>query len=484
MLHKHRHFLAAPLFALSLLVTVAGVSVTSRAQVTSETGTVALGDITAVHADKTFTLPRGVRGLLREDGVLHDDGDVLSLRQGTLLVASEAMTEVQIDDVFLSAFHGGFLVTRNGTTFSVHALTSPVLIARGSFRLIIPAGMQGSWAAAGKLPSQFDLAATLADRQRLQMIPEGSLRDELNALAALPPSPSLQPGDTSSVPELSTEALSILLADTAERPSASQELLQYLRDDDLWLLLSFHHNYQAAAWETSGSLGISADARVLRWLQLPSSDVGGDAVTALAMDRWTEQTEKYVNSLIEPQSFLEPLLQSLRGHRAFAEQRGFPERLERMAHALHTVIEPFKDRLSNDAKSLYAGWQELDAIAPYTEPAPLPAPVIEPARPAKLAEGERSGEIIPEPFDATAVEARAKQMLLDAGALFTTQTVLHAESADKVTVQHLLFASADGEHQYECVLDLTARQLKSIHRDGQLMPYPLSVEGFGAWAGR
>ncbi len=500
MSRKHRHFLAAPLFALSLLVTIAGVSGAHRAQVTQET--VAVGEITAVRADKTFTLPRGLRGLLREDGVLHDDGGVLSLRQGTVLVASDGMTTVQIGDVFLSAFHGGFLATFNGTKFSVHALTSPVLLERGAFRLIIPAGMQGSWTAAEQLPSGSDVTGIAAERERLQMIPEGTLRDELSVLAALPPAPlphspedlrmSLQFGDATSLrallrqramqtalqsPELSTEVLSTLFADTADLPSASQELLQYLRDDRLWLLLSFHRSYRAAAWENSGAIGISADARVLRWLQLPSSDVGGNAVSALAVERWAQQVGKYAESLSQPQDFLEPLLRSLRGYRAFAEQRGFPERLQRIAHALRAVIEPFNGRLSDDAKNLYAEWQELDNIEPYTEPAPLPPPVIEAAVPVPVPAP------VPGPFDAAAVEAGARQMLLDAGALFTTQTVLHAESATQVTVQHLLFATGDGEHRYDAVLDLTARQLRSIRRDGQLMPYSPGLDAFGAWAG-
>lgn len=512
MLLKHRHFLALPVFLLLLGATVMTAGSEQRAQAIQEiTG---VGHIQAVGADRSFSLQRGISGLLREDGILTDDGEELILEDGTLLVTSDALTSVRINDVLLSAFHGGFLVTRNGTKFSVHALTSPILLRHGAFRTIVPEGMQTAWADAVDLPMDPDLQQIADERQRMQMIPEAIRADALRDLATVPPAllpalPSLTT-ETSALPlealrsalasgdpkaaltllrdvrvqellsstDLSGDVLPILLATAQEIPSAQQELLQNLHDVDLWILLSFHSQYHQATWENSGPLGMPINARMLRWLLLPSSDVE-ESIPARAVDHWAEQILRSVQTMEAPEAFLNALLGSLKGHRTFLEQSGYPERLRRSAGALQSIIEPFQANLSDDAKALYLEWKDVDAISPYVEP---PAPVVmeEPAPDSVPATTEE--ESGPELFDIAAVEAAAKQLLLGAGALFTIETELHAESSARVLVSNLLYASSDGEHRYDFTFDPVQKQILNLRRDGNLLPYPLSLKGFGAWA--
>lgn len=528
---RHRHFLAFPLFLLMLGTGVLGGGSTRlQAEILPA---VTISAISARRQDRFFTLPRGIGGLLREDGILSDDGELLSLEEGTVILASDGLVRLRIGDVIFSAFHGGLLATRSGDKFSIHALSSPVLLARDSFRILIPAGMQGSWTSEDSVPWEASLPAVVSQLQGFSIIMPDLLHDELETLSsvALPPIPefpiasaispvltqfalpaaqnrmaeqsarsqlrevrsAVESGDAESVhallresatvallssPDLPDDVLPALLAHASLQPSVSQELIGYVSDADVWLLLSLHPEYRSAAWETPGPLSVPLSVRVLRWFQLPSSDIG-EAVPARAVAQWREQLEKYLQTTEHPDEFLEPLLQSMKDYRSFAEQNGYPERLRRYAHVLRQTVEPFAGTLSVDAQALYADWKKIDDIAPYTEPPSLPAP----AEPVTAQEtSSEAPEAQQEPFDPSATEAAVKKMLLVSGALFTTQTVLHAGSESSVTVQGVVFASAQAEHRYDFTMELPAKRLSHIRQDGREFPYGIGLEAFAKWA--
>lgn len=529
---KHRHFLGIPVFLLLVGMTMASVGSELRGDIGASVPSVA-GEITARGSDRAFSLPRGISGLLHEDGILSDDGAELTLREGTALVTSDGMISVRAGNLLIAGFHGSFLVSTTGQKLSVLALTMPVLLQRDGFRLIIPAGMQGEWAV-DALPSAFDLAGVAAERERLRMIDAGVAREQLQALRQLDPValPSLDDGALFWLPwmpfvlplaeqrmaddadrmrlsrlrevlasgdaaqarlqledddvrrilqsELPETVFPILLSSAAAVPSAAQELLTETQDIPLWLLASFHPAFVSAAWETPGPISMPQEPRMLRWLQLPSSDVG-TAFPARAVDRWESQVQQYLENA-EPADragMLSALLMTLNDYRVFVEKSEYPERLHRYAGALQRLISPFASELSPRDRDLYAAWKNIDAIGPYSEPPP--APVASPVQDAPVLHDEQPAAS-EEPFDAAAVEAQVKQQLLGAGALFTIQTEIHAESAARVLVSKLIFASSSGESQYRFVLDPTTNTVSAIERDGALQPYPLTLEAVGRWA--
>jgi len=167
---------------------------------------------------------------------------------------------------------------------------------------------------------------------------------------------------------------------------------------------------------------------------------------------------------------------TLLDYRTFVESSEFPQRQQRYAGALQQVVGPFASALPREDQDLYAPWKTVDAIAPYSEPPSAVAP--EPTtHPVKTETAEPA-----EPFDATELETRTKRILLTTGALFTTQTTVHAESARHVTVKGLLFVSADGEHIYDFIFDPEKNEVRDMYRERELLPYPLSLEAFGKWA--
>jgi hypothetical protein len=251
-------------------------------------------------------------------------------------------------------------------------------------------------------------------------------------------------------------------------PSVAQELLAYVHDPALWLLVSFHPQYRLAAWQNDGA-GMPLSARILRWLELPASDVL-EPLPERVIDEWREQIQAYKGD----SAFVESLLTAMEGFHRFAEQSQFPQRLRRYAEALQAIVKDPSD-LSADAQAQLHLWTDVDAIPPYSEPEPLPVP--EPV--ASSSSSWSSSEL---PFESGVVEQTAKQKLLAAGALFTVQTSLKAEHATVVAVSDILFASLDAEHTYRFTYDFATDQVSHIEREGQAMPYALTLEAFVNWA--
>ena len=470
---RHRHFLGVPVFALLLGMTLwtGGEQLYSGVLLSD----IPLGTIAASGADRAFSLPRGISGMLREDGVLRDDGDELSLEEGTALLQSTGLVRLRSGNVVIEGFHGGFLASKTADKLSLYALTTPVLLRRDEHRIIVPVGLSGEWQESA-LPVVFNLTAAAEERGELRLLDAGVARDQLRALADLP---SMQPRVSAQTGRAS-ETAALLLASAAQRPSAAAELLADTPDVDLWLLASFHPDFLLAAWETPGPLAMPKEPRLLRWLLLPSSDVG-KAHPGRSVERWTAQLRKHLDDTT-PSARLEmlhALLTTMRGYRPFIDGSEFPERLQRTAGALQQVIGPWTAELSPDDQKFFAAWNTIDAIASYSEPAPLPPDPL----PASTVSSSSGESLAPEePFDHAAIEARVKQLLLGAGALFTTQTQLSAESATRVRVSHLVFASSTGESQYRFLLDLAKNEAQGIERDGKPQPYPLSLEALGKWA--
>jgi hypothetical protein len=492
----HRHFLAAPVFVLAL-----GLSMLSGSERMSAAASVVdyAGELRAAGNDSEFALPRGVYGLLQEDGVLREEFDALRLADGTAYVASEGRVRLRAQEWLLQSFHGGMLVSTAPDAVSVLALTSPVLVRHGEFRLVIPAGMQGQWH--GDALSEFSLRTAAAERVRLRAIPPSILRDALQTLSrlepvALPQAPeqsaaerqlreALESHDTASALALladdaayglSTEALVPLLLSAHAIPSAAQQILDEVRDGDLWLLLSFHGAFASVAWETPGPLGLPLAMRELRWLLLPGGDIGAP-LPARVIDRWKDQVQKHVDTSEHPEEFLAALLASLADYRSLMSEQEFPERLGRLSRALEAIVEPHLSALSDDDKALYASWKDIHAIAPYTE-----APAVVVPKEPQYSSSSSAIAAPPEVFDAASLEAQARGLLQNAGALFTIQTELRAESSSRVRVAGIVFASPQGEHRYDFTLNVADTQITNLQQDGTLLPYALTLEASGQWA--
>lgn len=524
---KHRHFLAVPLAIAVLVSTVWTTSIPMRAATAALTQV--SENIVATGAEKSVAFADGTYGSLHEDGVLAVLDDTVILRDGVVLLASRGVVRLQAGSARLTGFHGGFVAILSGEKLTVLALTTPVVLHNGTFTVIIPSGMQGEWMLAD-IPAYFDLQASAAERHALTAIAPSIVRASLERLHQLTPAPlpalptaTVEPSllapirlpaaeeraaaaaGESLLAELRSavaeetpahalalladaslqkhlfssdappDAIPVLLAEAAHLPSVVQELLQYVSDADLWLLTSLHPGYHGSAWELAVSpLGMTRHTRELRELLFPSSDVA-ETYSPRASDRWKRQVHLSLAGSSDPAYFINALLTSMAGYRAFAEEHAYPERLRRYAAALHEIVQPYENDLSDDARALFADWQDVDAIAPYIDP---PAPVTR----ESVVASSSSSSVESEPFDPAVVQAQAKQRLQSAGALFTLETRIEAVSATEASISRIIFASMSGEHSYDFTINLATNQAETIFRDGQTMPYALSLDAFAQWA--
>ncbi len=539
---RHRHFLAFPVFIVLLGGALLMGALRLQADVFVDSADVHVTQIRATGGDRAFSFPDGLYGSVREDGVLLRDDSGLSLQDGVMIAASQGVIPVQVDKVRLLGFHGGMLVTKNGQKFSVMTLTAPVLLSRGDFRMIIPQGMQVDWTSSDEIPSTFQMEHLLdakrrihsplravleAERDRLAALPQGSLPlfppssalPSISQLLMLPGSSqrmdretdrsqlaalqvALIAGDKSanqilaedrmrlqlSSPHLPDAVLPILLANAERIPSAAHKLMGYLQNPDLWLLLSFHDQYRRAAWADAGPITMPLIPRQQRWMELPLCD-NGQPIPARMIEQWGSEVATYVQSLPEPHEFVLSLLRLLRDERAFVEEQGYPERLRRYAKAIQTIVGPVAPGLTAEGQSLYAQWLGIDDIPPYADPPPPPdADFPEfsssslPSQPSSPSDSISSSSKPVLLFDSPATEAHARQMLLDAGAVITLTTDVHAEAPTRVRVTNLLVASDAGDSPFDIVFNPESRQVTDIHRAGQLLPYPLELGAFVEWA--
>jgi len=296
MLLKHRHFLGLPIFLFLLGITLWTGGEQLRGDMFP--ADIPQGSINARGADRAFSLQRGVYGLLQEDGVLQDDGMTLAVHDGTVLVVSEGAITLQAGNIAFSGFHGGFLASKTGQKLSVFSLTTPVLLQRDAFRVIIPVGMWGEWME-DAVPSTFDLQAVADVQGNLRLLDPTVTREELRTLSQLQPAPLpsfdggavlwggerlhrlqeiLQSGDLAEArallddedvqrllrsDDLLPAVFTTLLVSAKGLPSVAQDLLTETRDNDLWLLASFHPAFVSAAWETPGSVTMPRELRLL-----------------------------------------------------------------------------------------------------------------------------------------------------------------------------------------------------------------------------
>ncbi len=527
---RHRHFLAAPVFAFFLAATLFAGSQGLPATVLQADHID--GKIVAAGVDTPFALKDGTYGVLLKGGILRRDQAGLSLENGSVVIASQGLFTLRISDVTLSGFAGAGHVTLKGSSFTVQPLRASMLLGRGEFRLVLPAGREASWTSAAQIPVLFSPDNLVSQRAHIQAQDAASMRDATDLLRKqtapalpvfdrVPELPAVldaltfpesdarltqqtararlatlqqqllndDPAARSLVQDgilrgylasedLPPAVMPILLANARAFPSVAALLMEFIRDPDLWMLVSFHDDYRIAAWTESHPV-MPPHVQLARWLQLPQTD-RAEAVPGRAVAQWGSEVAAYTASLPDPQAFLGTLLRSMEDFRLFAEGNDLPERLERYAVAVRVIAGPYAKALPDDLRRIYARWDAVGAIAPYSEPPPAPAIALEVRTASSSSSIASSAPAIVRFFPAD-VEARAKKALIIAGGTTTLRTGITAESPGIVRVQNLQFMTPDGAKQFSFTFHVDAKTLSGIHRDGQLFPYPMSLEAFRKW---
>lgn len=489
--HKHRHAVVLPVF-LCLVLTQAGMIRSEvRADLTAQVATAAVSDAVRLVPEGRAVIRDGVRPLIE---------------QGTVLVYGSRVVRAHVGIAELLTVHGGYFVSRQGTSVTVAAIVSPVLVRLPGQVLVVPAGSQlrlrgdsgiGAETLGQSLqpvPHEFlerrrlvITQALAASDSQMQSITDPSWR-ETSAMSflQLPAARERVQADLQerermdwlrSVESITPDQLGVVLQDhtllpdesarievlrrTAHRPTLGSLVLQTVPEDVQWLAY-VHPELQKSAWLAYQDVAAPAIPMPVL-LQFPVTDTdekpAGEAIVrvfgraVLSLD--PEDQSRVLMAM-------EPFVTQARAH-------GLSERLSWYAEALAPIDSA---AVSPSAQSVLAALKDWDA--PVLPPEPVD-PVVQHSSVASTA-------VVPTSFNAVEAETALRNLLQEAGAIFTTQTTLQARAPEQIVVQGIVFARGQNHNVYTLRYDSTTQMIYDIVQDGTALPYPMPLPAFAAWA--
>lgn len=504
---SHRHYVAAPLFAAVLLLSTGGAYLHSAS-------TASVMDTSAmVIVPGPFSLPSGEYGVAGEKTVAALVDGSIELQNGSLILASTNLAKVTAHGWAMAVFGGAVWVDAGASSTTLVALSAPVLIRHANETFLLPMGYQVV------LSEQADIASL-----RPQKAPAGFLREHLLNLSEIAqPAPDLPAANPESVEAFASRPLSLLPgagrrdletwantavarlrfivetnpADPAEfmqdalwndlamssagreasiqllglaarSPSFVMRILPMTRDHDLSLLGFFHPDLRTAAWVTMDPAAMETQDLRFAVENLPKGDGGQGELSPILIDRWEIAAAELLASNREAAPVAESLVSSTVPWIRRLEQE-YPERFERYADALRTVLEPVQDQMLPETQETLASLEQPQLPVFETQ-----EPVAQKSQPSSAS----SSSPVAHP---EALLSQTRTLLSGIGAVYSTVTTLSAREDGTVLVEGILFSSRDGEHVYSFVLNPAAQTLTQILRDGKKLPFDSGLEGFGGW---
>lgn len=426
---SHRHFVAAPLFAFVVALSLLqGVLPGNMQEPALEASVMRLSD------GEVVRLSSGMQAIVYSGEGFDLSGDTPVLTEGSALVSGPGLLALHAADFALSGLAGAFHVSYHGDAVTVAAITTPVLVRQGTRIGLVPAGTQWRSPESGILPllqAGYPLwlgareVQPLPDRFVQRQIADLAFLPATDAIALLPESRESEPlplwtkapalrigesrteaeeswrdevvgayrflveqGDANAAdvflhderyaPVLSSpevrKALISLLMGLPEGATTRLPLLSFLaEDEDVWLLLSLHPTWREETWSVFGDHK-NAEALSLRAFFLPESLRSPEPVSAFVIQRWAYE----VRSLATPERAT-PLMSAVAGQVlpliSMFEEQGYPERSRRLARGLLEAAESVEQSLSPD---LLASLTPLESLGRVNIDTPPPPPYVEP----------------------------------------------------------------------------------------------------------
>lgn len=312
---KHRWLVAAPLFAVCVVVSMSDVFFPATAAVMSS----------ATYKTDGATVLETTSGAL--------------LREGTVTVSSEEWTTLTAGDITLSGWNGSFQVTLQQGVVTVAALTTPVHVSDGTRSTLVPAFMQ--WKGARLAASGTTLQSWYAPRT-VQPLPAFFVTD---ALRSLPPSTGINP-----------------LA-----------LPSFVSASDHFLVAAFHPRTRDHARVLSAPALNEDESRVLLLLT-PVSDTLSDGLDALALRQWQDRWMQTVETK-EGVTLFADALPLLAAQLTRFDTLQYPQRVEAYSTAVLAIADPVEKNLTADARKRLQDIRTLRTQRRLASPIPDPVAV-------------------------------------------------------------------------------------------------------------
>lgn len=522
---QHRHFIVAPLTIAIALMSVVGN------QYSSDVGSLA-SNIFAT-SDTQFTFDNGAYGIVYSGGKLVQEEDHLRFSKGSALIATTGNMRTDIDDVSLYSLDGFFYLTKETQGISVAAITSPVAVFMGDMRMVVPIGMQ--WDIRGDIAGINDGFTVWMQSRTPQPIPLSFIKRIIRDFSDVPLPESILPPsrqflslniineeemllpvaqrirykeqiedalatvvfaveheDKESVratfadPFIQTilttnrgqAVLSTVLHDVpSSQPEIRMLLLeQMISDEALWLTSSFHPLYRDSTWSFALP-DVSVESSLTHAFLLPWSALSPDDFSDFVFQRFALSLSSLHENVGNTTTFVEHVLDAHVPLIARLEDKGYPQRASQLTDALLGLIAHTNkpSRHIQITEDVLRNRHRIDI-------SPLPPKLESKERPE-----EKQLVSVPEPqplvvLSPQHVEAMARTLLQDVGALFTVHTTIRASDTNTAHVQDIVFSSPQSDRTVSFLLDVEKRLVSDIRIDGQNdFPYTPSFEGFVQW---
>src|SRR3989344_4449690 len=534
---KHRHFVAAPLAALIVSISLLDGVLPAGSQAPELSASVM-----KLSEGEVFRLPQGKAMLYSGQGFTVSPESIV-FENGSALVSTEGFLEFAVAGKKVSTVSGAFYLSYFGGDLTIAALTSPVLFRDNARLMVVPVGMQWKVPAEEKLPLLQAGYPLWLEARQVQAFPERFFVRQLQNLAFLPSEedalplagseplplwtkfPALRIGATQETVEQEwreevfgalrkhvesgdrdaldaflhkEEYIGVLQSDEvwkvmvrlyvrAQEDSVRSLLLsQLLSDEDFWLLASLHPDFRAEVW-SSFSEQENSEAVTLRLFLLPTANMVQQAVPADAMQRWVyelsqlaqgEKAAALVGMTVEQHL---PLVSVL-------DQLSHPERSRVLVLSLKKLVEntgvTLRQELTYELSALTSfDRMSLEELSPVEEQVLIEEEVKEEEKevPAPVVEVKQEEAVEVPSYSPDVVERRAYTVLRDIGALFTVETTIDAVAPNTAQVRSIIFSGKSGDRTVDFHFDVAKGEIKQVILGSKEYPYSLTVEAFRDW---
>ena len=513
MLHRHRLFVALPIFLLAVVVTV-GAS--QRASVT--TTALPLGP---VNTAGTIQLTEQIQGILSQGSIVERTAGVPRLTEGSLLLKGAGMTEIDAATLHLQSWSGGFSVAVQGQTVTVAALTTPVLVSGPDGIVLVPVRFQwrgqdtktatirplppafigeqtgllnslpdNSAASPLELPTvYFPLPTSLAD---LLSLPATRMREAANESQTLLASltSSLMNGNKADLQRLLQQGAAdglhlassaqpvvpFLLHKAVEQGMTAWFLPSFLTSTERWTLASIHPSLRDLAWTDPMTSTIPSDHLLPSLLALPQSDVLTEGASPLTIEAWGRAFSDYLSQQKNPLETIQSFLPKMDATISHTNALGYPKRAQDYAEALLDVLHPLKDLPA----SLQPYVADLTALSDRALPPASVLPVPS-ANAASSVQSASSSSPLPL-LTSEEIHARAEQALQGVSALFTIKTVIEPlTNTNTARITGIALPTPRGEELTEFTYNVATDHVIGLTKDGKTLPYEVTLKQFVEW---
>ncbi|MFA7681936.1 MAG: hypothetical protein WCX61_02810, partial [Candidatus Peribacteraceae bacterium] len=286
-LRAHRHFLAAPVFAVLVTLSALQGSADRQAMVLPS---MFLNDESL---SREVMLTHGVQAVLFPGARGEVSDGIPRITDGSILVSSAGLAEMTVGGMKMFILQGAAHITVQAETVTVAALTAPLLVDAGGRYVLIPAGMQ--WRGNSLFSENGAGIEAWQNARKITATPAHFTRKQFQHLLTLS-APDEQEENSSAFNREQQDLHDDVqrLISSIGQPDFARLLVDVTQDERLWLLTLIHPDFYKAAWALPVS--VSPEAQRTALFVFPQADRASEGFVRPVYDLWLHDALAYLHA--------------------------------------------------------------------------------------------------------------------------------------------------------------------------------------------